>query len=472
MRIRFRRRDGNAPVRSFWPSLRADSRGSTLVLVSLAMPVVIGALGLAVDTGLWYLEKRHLQQAADNASLGAVRALQAGATVADARAVAINDARRNGFVSACDTCFQFNSPPVSGAYAGKTNAVEIVLSRKLPVAFSAYLLSGASMVSARSVGYQSGVQGKNLEVALVLDASSSMASRTEKWGITKMQAQQSAANQLIDTVIQPNQSKFTSRVALAPFSSSVNVGSAYFKKATKKNPSGGWTGVVERSGNYRFRDEPPSAAYHYFGTFKSAHKDALGDYASFVQSMNSQTPGSANTIEPLSSSKTDLQAAVNGLGSNGTTAAHLGLAWAWYMLSPKWKQIFSGASTPNAYNEEKTYKAIVILSDFDFNTYYESGNGSANYQFEQLCTQIKAAGVKIFTIGYNTTGTSNNNRRINCASPTEGGTTYTFTTTTVDQLIEAFQAVARPVPPEAPRHTSVGSCPVTPIPATRLAQDS
>ena len=102
--------------------------------------------------------------------------------------------------------------------------------------------------------------------------------------------------------------------------------------------------------------------------------------------MTSQTPGSTNTIQPLSSSTTGLKADIDALTSNGTTAAHLGLAWAWYMLSPKWNTVFSGANAPTAYDTDKTYKAIVILSDFDFNSYYESANGTANAQFEALCT--------------------------------------------------------------------------------------
>ncbi|MBV9836416.1 MAG: hypothetical protein JO055_18510, partial [Alphaproteobacteria bacterium] len=46
------------------------------------------------------------------------------------------------------------------------------------------------------------------------------------------------------------------------------------------------------------------------------------------------------------------------------------------------------------------------------------------------------------TVGYNVSGTDNNNRRINCASPTQDDLTYTYTTTTVDGLISAFNIAA------------------------------
>ena len=423
--------------------LSADQTGGTTIMIALSLPVLVGALGVGVDTGAWYIEKRSVQQMADAAALGGARAMADGLKLADAQSIAQRDAARNGYAAASGVSLVVHSPPTSGAYAGKTGAVEVVVTRPLPSLFSRFMLGSTERtLSGRAVAYAPPIQDKNLEVALVLDVSSSMASGTETRGVTKMEAQQSAANQLIDTVVQHDQSKFTSRVALAPFSASVNVGATYFKTVTNKKLSGIWSGVVERTGNYRFKDDVPSAGNKYFGDFKTKRTSAKGDYSELVQAMSAQTPDGDNTIQPLSSSTGALHADVNGLTSDGTTAAHLGLAWAWYMLSPKWNQIFSGANAPGAYNEEKTYKAIVILSDFDFNTYYESANGTANAQFEALCTQVKAAGVKIFTVGYHTVGSSNNARRVNCASPDEDDITYSYTTDTVDELVEAFHVVA------------------------------
>lgn len=424
--------------------LLADKSGGTTLLVALSTPVLVGALGVGVDTGAWYVEKQRVRQIADSAALGAARALATGLDKATATAFAQRDAARNGYAAdGTGQSLVVNSPPTSGAYAGKIGAVEVVATRNLPSLFSHIVMgSSARTVSSRAVAFSPPIQKMNLEVAMVLDVSSSMASGTEVKGVTKMQAQQSAAIELIGTVVQSSQTSYTSRVALAPFSSSVNVGSTYFKTATNKNVSGSWTGVVERSGTYRFSDNVPNSTNKYFGDFQIKKLSALGDYASYVMGLTSQTPGAANVIRPLSSSKTSLETAVNGLTSGGTTAAHIGLAWSWYMLSPKWSSIFTGTTAPNTYDAEKTYKAIVILSDFDFNTYYESANGTANYQFEQLCTQIKAAGIKIYTVGYKVSGTTNNARRINCASPDEDGKTYTYTTSTVDGMIEAFKIAA------------------------------
>ncbi len=420
-----------------------DDKGSTAIMMALSMPVVVGALGVGVDTGAWYVEANRVRQMADSAALGGARALASGLNLSTAQGFAQRDAARNGYTGTNGDSLVINSPPTSGAYAGKTGAVEVIVTRNLPSLFSRYILGASSRtVHSRAVAYAPPVQNKNLEVAMVLDVSSSMASNTETRGITKMEAQQSAANQLIDTIIQANQSKYTSRVALAPFSSSVNVSSTYYRAVTNKSVSGSWTGVVERPGNYKFKDDLPNSTTKYFGDFKSKHTSALGDYASSVQSMSSQTPGSANAIQPLSSSTSGLHDDVDALTSNGTTAAHIGIAWAWYMLSPKWTSVFNGATAPNAYDSDKTYKAIVILSDFDFNSYYESANGTANAQFEALCTAIKATGIKIYTVGYNVANSSDDARRVNCASPDQDGLTYTYTTKTVDDLISAFKTAA------------------------------
>src|SRR5262245_46735589 len=219
-------------------ALRRDSRGGTAVVAGLALPAIIGALGVALDTGLWYMEKRKLQQQADTATLGAARALQAGASVSTAKVVATNDAKRNGYVADTSTTLTVNSPPTSGAYAGKTNAVETVLTKKLNLFFSKYFMTDGATIKARSVSYQNSKLGKNLEVAMMLDVSSSMGGNSEVRGTTKLQAMQDAAKQLVDTVVAANQSPFTSRVAMVPYSSAVNVGSTYYKKVTNKTLSG------------------------------------------------------------------------------------------------------------------------------------------------------------------------------------------------------------------------------------------
>lgn len=54
-----------------WRILKAES-GSVLVLVLIAFPMLLAALGLVVDSGVLYMEKLRLQAAAEAAALAAV----------------------------------------------------------------------------------------------------------------------------------------------------------------------------------------------------------------------------------------------------------------------------------------------------------------------------------------------------------------------------------------------------------------
>ncbi len=424
-------------------SLWQNETGATTVLVALSVPVFVGALGVGIDTGAWYMEKQRVQQQADAAALGAARMLSAGQSASSAQAGGIRDAGRSGYVAGSGSSIVVNTPPTSGAYAGKAGAAEAIVTKQLPSLFSRFMLgSSARTITARSVGYTPYVRTRNLEVAVVMDVSNSMAGNTEVRGTTKMEAQQDAAKALLDVVVSSSQSPFASRASLIPFSDSVNVGSTYFQTVTNKSLSGSWSGVVERTGNYKFKDDPPSSAYGYFGDFKTKKNTSpYTPYLSYFQSLNTQTPAAASKMVPLSSDKDALKSAVTGMTTAGSTAGHLGIAWAWYTLSPKWNQIFTGTAAPAAYDTTNTYKAIVIMSDFDMNSYYESANGTANTQFDSLCTQIKAAGVKIFTIGYGVSGSANDARRTSCAS-SDTDTTYTYTTSTVDDMLVAFRAIA------------------------------
>ena len=64
---------------SFWK----DRRGNALVIAGAALPLLVGAAGLATDTIQWTLWKRQLQRAADSAAIAGVydRAMRRGGTI-------------------------------------------------------------------------------------------------------------------------------------------------------------------------------------------------------------------------------------------------------------------------------------------------------------------------------------------------------------------------------------------------------
>ncbi|TXL76360.1 hypothetical protein FHP25_11980 [Vineibacter terrae] len=422
--------------------LQSGRDGASLVMVALAAPLIIGSLALAIDTGAWYMEKRRTQQMADAATVAGVRVIKSGGSATAARQVALNDAKRNGYVEAASHSFTLDSPAVTGPYAGQPNTVEVTISRPLPRFFSPV----AATASARSVAYKPAILGKNLEVAMMLDVSGSMRYDTELPGITKLKAMQDAAKALIDTVVQDQQTPYTSRVALVPYSSAVNVGTGtigsvtLFKKVTNltipTTTSGygqnattiQWSSVVERTGSAQYTDDLPEAN-KYLGDFYG--------YRSWGISTNQ--PSAASTIQSLSTSRDTLKATIDGLSAAGSTAGHLGAAWSWYLLSPKWASLWTGGSTPNSYGTG-TYKAVVILSDFDMNTYYR-GSDSSTTQTRKLCDAMRTAGIVVYTVGYNIP--ANNTRADGLWKDCAYDETKRYSANTVSELLAAFRAIAQ-----------------------------
>ena len=61
-----------------------NEAGNALMLATMAMPVLIGAGGLATDTIQWSLWKRQIQRQADSAAMAGAFARAQGATVSTA----------------------------------------------------------------------------------------------------------------------------------------------------------------------------------------------------------------------------------------------------------------------------------------------------------------------------------------------------------------------------------------------------
>jgi hypothetical protein len=127
-------------------------------------------------------------------------------------------------------------------------------------------------------------------------------------------------------------------------------------------------------------------------------------------------------IQPLTTNKTTLHNLANSLIAANSTAGHLGLAWGWYMISPNFGYLWPAASQPSVYARANLVKAVILMTDGQFNMQYCQGvlsndslqgssstqincpspNGQSHDQAVALCNAIKtpANDVVLYTVGF------------------------------------------------------------------------
>jgi Flp pilus assembly protein TadG len=129
---------------------RGDQEGQAVVLFAIVMLTLLFFVGLAIDAGQLYSNKRTQQEAADSAAFaGAVVIYQGGtdatgnliATPSQITAAARADALKNGYANTpagctsidvdCTTEVRINYPPLSGAYIGNDRHIEVNITRKV-----------------------------------------------------------------------------------------------------------------------------------------------------------------------------------------------------------------------------------------------------------------------------------------------------------------------------------------------------
>jgi Flp pilus assembly protein TadG len=252
---------------------------------------------------------------------------------------------------------------------------------------------------------------KNVELAMVLDTTGSMN------GQNKIDELKAAANQAIDILL-PAGKPSLNRIALAPYSESVNAGP--FAAAV----SGGQSVdcVVERAGADAYNDVA--------GTSSPVGWVNLGGGACPNQ-----------TVIPLSKDAAALKAEINTYNPGGGTAGHIGLAWGWYLISPNWSPLYPTASQPKAYDDALAIKAIILMTDGAFNKAYFNDTSPA--QAALLCEAIKTQNIKLFTIGFEL-GADQTARDLlsTCASDDGAGVKEFYDATNGTDLSDAFKKIA------------------------------
>lgn len=471
-----------------------DTSGVVAPIFGLMAIVLFVAMGAAVDYSRWMHARNQTITAMDAAVLAAGKALQNGDTntVALAAADAFYATNKSGIISNDTIDFTVGEDGTSINSSGNAEVITPFL--RLANIESLPVLANSGVDHSKSELQVGGNAEKNIEIAVMLDITGSMAG-------DKLEDMQSAATTLVNTVVWDDQSEYTSRVSLVPFSQAVNVGANYFNaitnqdtawtitqndqpkpdnsivqrvlhaavqslkdlgivspaQASKGNSNGNSNGgsssggddddnnsgggssnnysscVVERnSNNALFTDDAPGSGA-YFQVY-----DVAKQANSWTQD-SACKPGDV-VIEPLTSNKTTLTTKIDSFTASGYTAGHIGVAFAWATLSPHWSAVWGADRTGAEYTDTTTEKIAILMTDGDFNTKYNNAsNGDSGEQAEALCTAMKSAGIKIYTVAFEVDDDSDAAEVMqNCA--TDAGSYYDADNG--EELEQAFRDIA------------------------------
>lgn len=516
-------------------------RGNVAMIFALALPVLVMVTMGSVDISRAQTVRSSLQDAIDAAALAAARS--SATTNEEINAIGnralLANLQHFDQATLTQATFTLNADNVVVADA-RINVKTLVAGIVLPDSgrlFNDYIPVGAHTEVNRSA--------KNLEVAMVLDVTGSMDGND-------IASLKTAANDLIDTIVKDQQSPYTSRVSLVPYSMGVNLGTLATQargavsaglaitNATKactgsgsslsctvtltanghgyavggrfvidsaptgstslnstvntaytvtartantlsfvltRNPSTSYSGgkiycVTAGCAYFRFTNMDGGTSVQKISncvterTGAQAYTDASPTSAPVGRNYPMNETGNAclaSEIMPLSSSRPSLKSRINALTAVGSTAGHIGTAWGWYTLSPNFNGLW-GSSAANPYNSAETVKVMVLMTDGDFNTPYNTGvisgdaltgsgansnkinqaatNGASAAQAAALCTAMKARGVTVYTVAFSVAANSPAATLLNSCATTPD---KAFIASSGVQLVSAFQAIGRDI---------------------------
>ena len=276
-----------------------------------------------------------------------------------------------------------------------------------------------------------------IELVLALDLTGSMNQIPTGDTVPKITTLKSVASELVNSLYDMAATDSNIRIGIVPWSSAVNAG-PYASLVNGTSSSSGWSSptwgsgwsssdcVVERGGSGAVTDDAPGPMNYASGSGSASCPD--------------------EDVLPLigRTERASVLATINGFNASGSTAGHIGTAWGWYLISPKWASFFPSGSRPDAYGTS-TAKNVIIMTDGIFNTDYVSGSSgsSGGYDdtsyslFQQNCSGMRAQGINVYTIALDLTDARAQTELQACA----GASANYFNAANSTQLRAAFVAI-------------------------------
>ncbi|TPQ51170.1 pilus assembly protein TadG [Prosthecomicrobium hirschii] len=275
-----------------------------------------------------------------------------------------------------------------------------------------------------------------LRVALVLDNTGSMS----KSG--KMTALKSATKSLLTQLKAAATNTEDVYVSIIPFARDVNVGAGnvnatWIRWTEWESENGTWSWV--KSGWNWYQVWTP--ANH--NTWTGCVMDRDQDYDTTDTAPTTATSGTLYPAEQysdcpaavmaLSNNWTSLNSKVDEMQPNGNTNQGIGLQWGFASLTK------GPLAIPSKDSKYKYTDAIVLFTDgLNTENRWSSRQSSIDARQKKTCTNVKAAGIVLYTVQVDTSGSDGVSTLLqDCATDTS----KYFMLTSADQIISTFQSI-------------------------------
>ncbi|HLP70712.1 MAG TPA: pilus assembly protein TadG-related protein [Rhizobium sp.] len=451
-----------------------DIRGNFGVLTAILFATIALAIGIAIDVSVALNRKMEIQAAADAAVLWAAAHYEDGMDLASLAPTVRDYLSTNS----SNTAELLSGPTL-------TSDGDLCLSAKSQVPTTFMRIASVEMVPVSVKACALPMNQNQIEIALVLDVSSSMIEQN------RFVPMQTAVTSFLNGLASDGELPSNVRISIVPFSSRVNFGMHY---SGWFMPYNGLTAIPSRwtnpqsvysSSKYSFSKwldgetwlAYTSTNYYWTGcaepradvdmrTTGNLTDRSLGDAppsdVGFV-AMDSN-PQSAQSFCPppiteLSGDLTALTAVVDGLTSEGSTRLDAGMLAGWYTLSPRWAKAWE-TGQPLEYGKTAK-KYVVFMTDGGMNVKYgpsdtdkldwlcdkertSACNKIAVNALLSTCSKMKTAGIKIYSISYSNDADVTNIR--DCSS----GTGYYYSAS-VSSIEAVYKKIAEEVVVQALR---------------------
>ena len=427
-------------LRTLVASFRCAEQANIAVIFAITMVPMMGLVGAAVDYSRVINARTAMQTALDTA------ALMISKDASSLTATQITQ-KAQAYFNALYNHPEATGVSITAAYTASSGGTpaKVVLTGSGTMANDFMKVAGFPNMTF-NVGSTTTWGSTKMRVAMALDNTGSMSYSG------KIDALKVSAKDLITKLSATATTDGDVLISIIPFATDVNIGTSFktqlwmdwsqwsdngsiedgwtcsSKYSSKKqtmicgniaNNVNNWNGcVMDRTQPYDVQSDSPALVP--IGTWLAADQSAW----------------CPTQLMTLSSDWTALKNKIDAMQPSGATNQPIGLVWGWHSLNAG-LPLNAPAKTAGV-----TYTDVIILMSDGLNTmdrWYGDGYNPASQVDDRqavLCSNIKAAGVKIYTIQVNTDGDPESAILKSCASDNQF-----YSTTTASGIATAFDAI-------------------------------